>query len=81
MSKNGENKHVYKMVMDYLKSNGFDGLFSEDGHCACLTEDFNPCGEICGDCEAGYKRDCPTGNCEFHICRSKDPLDEVECDL
>ncbi len=48
------NVKVVDMVKMHLKANGFDGLYSDE--CGCELSDLAPCGEIQGDCRAGYKR-------------------------
>ncbi len=50
------SKTVQKMVIDYLRENGYDGLFSADLECSCELGDLAPCGDMQGDCAAGYKR-------------------------
>ena len=45
---------VKEIVEEYLKANGYDGLFVEDC-CACELDDLFPCHEYCGECIAGYK--------------------------
>jgi hypothetical protein len=64
---------VIDIVRQYLENNKYDGLCNP-GLCACLVEDLAPCGEINGDCQAGYRteckddEDCPLdGDCDFHI--------------
>ena len=68
---------VIEMVADYLKRNGYDGLY-EPGECACLLEDLAPCdSESVLGCLPGYKTSCPTdnddkpdsceGDCRFHV--------------
>jgi len=58
------------MVIEYLKENGYSGLFCDE--CGCRIEDLMPCGgEGAMDCNAGYIRygcsdDCGMG-CDFHI--------------
>jgi hypothetical protein len=56
---------VEDIVSDWLKANGYDGLWS-DGDCACLVGDLAPCnidGGIPRDCTAGYKAPC-TDTCD-----------------
>jgi len=48
---NAEYK-VEGIVKQWLRDNGYDGLYNDD--CGCTLDDFAPCGEICGDCVAGY---------------------------
>jgi len=54
---------VIVIVSNYLKDNGYDGLF-QAGECACKYDDLAPCGEIQGNCEAGYLTSAD--NCDFH---------------
>lgn len=57
-----------EMVSSFLTDNGYDGLVSDVGECACLLSDLMPCGEPEPDCEAGYRWPCDCGEgCEFHI--------------
>ena len=46
---------VKEIVKAYLDANGFDGLFSDDGDCACQKDDLAPCGgcDNIMDCEPG----------------------------
>ena len=48
--------NIRDMIKQFLKENGYDGLCNCDNDCACLKDDIAPCGEICGDCFAGYYR-------------------------
>ena len=65
---------VKEIIRDYLKANGFGGLFS-DCDCACILDDLFPCDIYGTDCEADYKIPCPgpelcengDGECEWHI--------------
>ena len=64
---------VLQITQKYLFSRGYDGLYST-GECCCELSDLAPCGEIQGDCRAGYKVPCPgpgecaaDGDCEWHI--------------
>ena len=59
-----KNPDVIEMVRAYLAANGFDGLCAEGGECACLADDLAPCGEIQGDCFAGFKHSYPDRHCE-----------------
>lgn len=52
---------VQEITKEYLKANGFTGLYSEG--CGCTIDDLAPCGEMGFDCVAGYRRDCP--ECEL----------------
>ena len=60
---------VVEMVNVFLKSNGYDGLYNENGECACLVDDLNPGCCLSYECEAGYKAPCPgcCGDHDFHI--------------
>jgi len=66
--------NIQEIVEQWLRDNGYDGLFSPT-YCACaIGDDFMPCGEPGNDCEAGYKTACPgpedceaDGDCDFHI--------------
>jgi len=47
-----------EIVIDYLKANGFDGLYSDD--CGCSISDLMPCdgyGSV-GMCKPGVKKNC-----------------------
>lgn len=55
----------------WLKSNGYDGLFCDDGPCGtcgCTITDLAPCNEYCLECKPAYKRACTkcpnSGDCE-----------------
>ena len=52
------NPNVIDIVRKGLREDGYDGLYSENGECACLVEDLTPCGEIGSECTAGWKEDC-----------------------
>ena len=62
---------VREIVEEYLKANGYDGLYSEG--CGCQASDLMPCDMPCEDCQPGYKvpcdpKTCPAyGDCEWHI--------------
>ena len=60
---------VTDMVRDALIAKGFDGLWSDDGECACDVSDLAPCGDMRETCKAGYKiPGCTCGEgCDFHI--------------
>ena len=61
-----KNPTVKEIVLEYLKSNGFDGLFSED-ECACTLDDLAPCVDMFLDCSAGRIEACDCGDHDFHI--------------
>ena len=51
---------ISDIVLEYLKSNGYDGLMKED--CGCTINDYMPCGgEYIDDCETAYAVDVPEG--------------------
>lgn len=52
---------VKEVLTDWLKVNGYDGLFNE-GICGCCVDDLMPCHEPSPDCQAGYMVSC----CECH---------------
>ena len=56
-------------VLEYLKKNGFDGLFNDNGECACDLADLCPCdSEGIEECQPGHKKPCDCGEeHEFHI--------------
>lgn len=58
-----------QIVEDWLKSNGYDGLFNADVHCGCKLDDLMPCGEPTSDCQAGYLVNNPgcSEGCNWHI--------------
>jgi hypothetical protein len=50
-----KNLNVYEIVKKYLKDEGYDGLFTDEG-CGCSLEDLMPCeGNDFHECKAGYK--------------------------
>lgn len=56
---------VIEMVAEYLKQNGYDGLYSDDGECACEIGDIAPCNTIGEQCHAGYRYWCEDADCEY----------------
>lgn len=57
-----ENPTVRQIVAEYLKANGYDGLFDGFG-CGCGVDDLMLCmNEICMDCRAGYRTPAPEGS-------------------
>jgi len=66
--------NVKDIVREYLKANGYDGLWNE-WDCGCHLGDLFPCTDMMGHCEPGYKtegcsEDCGE-DCEYHISRDK----------
>ena len=43
-----------QIITQYLKSHGYDGLWTFD--CGCELQDLGPCGSIGLGCEPGYKK-------------------------
>lgn len=56
------NPTVRDLVKQGLAAGGYDGLFDEDGECACLADDLFPCYEVNPNCIAGYKVPCGCGD-------------------
>lgn len=75
---------VSDIVIGYLKTKGYDGLWSPDAECACEVGDLMPCEEIgIGGCEPGYKIACSGDDCiaggdcgDWHIGREPAPNKE-----
>ena len=65
---------VKEIVKAYLDANGFDGLFSDDGDCACQKDDLAPCGgcDNIMDCGPGYLTACTCGEHDWHFSKSKE---------
>ena len=72
-----DNPNVKSIVKEHLSKNGYDGLFSEDGECACVIDDLSPGDCLIDSCESGYKTNCHA-DCDeaeehgFHISRNKE---------
>lgn len=50
------SKTVADIIADYLRINGYDGLYGEE--CACLLSDLFPCGgEYALECYPGIRRE------------------------
>lgn len=69
--------NIFKIVKLWLKENGYNGLYSDGGECACELSDLQPCGENFSDCSPGIKKTwsemtekqqlmCESG-CDFYI--------------
>ena len=58
---------VVEIIENYLKDNGFDGLYNEIGECACKINDLAPCGQIDHTCKAGYLIKCENEDYDFCI--------------
>ena len=71
------NPSIKEIIEDFLRENGYDGLYNIENECGCEVGDLFPCGnphEI--DCRAGYKQPCRIcdQNCDFHIGPKKECL-------
>lgn len=51
---------VKEIVVEYLRANGYDGLYNDE-ECGCSLEDFMPCGECLCYCIPGVKKPMPEG--------------------
>jgi hypothetical protein len=60
------NASLREIVEQYLRENGFDGLYLQD-ECACAVDDLAPCDGPTIDCTAGYRAPCDCGEHDFHI--------------
>ena len=63
------NLNIKEMVRRFLVKEGFEGLFNEDGECACKLDELITCdGDLpIIDCEAGYIVPCEEGS-DFNYC-------------
>lgn len=50
-------KSVHKIVVDYLKANGYDGLYCYDAECGCVLDDLAPCCDYICACEPAYNHE------------------------
>jgi len=72
------DKTVKEIVVEYLKANGYGGLYSNDGSCACTLGDLIPCEWSIEDCRPGVivaypDHKCPCGQgCDFHVVEKED---------
>lgn len=64
-----KNLSVEEIVKAWLLANGYSGLCNDD--CGCEIADLMPCGEVFGDCQAGYKKKCKK-SCEHERFFMKD---------
>jgi hypothetical protein len=51
----GIEMNVREIVKQWLKDNGYDGLWSDD--CGCQIDDLMPCCDYCTNCKPGYKHE------------------------
>lgn len=68
--------NILIIVKEYLKNNGFDGLY-QPAECSCQLSDLMPCDNAYTDCVPGYKTECPEGG-EFDFVIGKDK--NANCD-
>jgi hypothetical protein len=71
------NLTVKEIVRRFLVKEGFEGLFEDDGECACKLDDLMPCdGEYyIGSCEVGYIVPCEEGEEEYNFCVGREKPD------
>ena len=51
-----------EIVADYLRCNGYHGLFDSESGCCCTLEDIGVCGAMGDSCEPGWRiEDAPPG--------------------
>jgi len=55
------SKSVEEIIKDYLKDNGYSGLYYES-ECGCEIDNLALCEGYIGDCTPGYKVEC--GKCK-----------------
>lgn len=58
---------VEQIVTAFLRANGYDGLYSDYGECACDVDGLAPCGILSQECCAGYRVPCDCEDHDFHI--------------
>ena len=73
-------KNKVDIVKKYLEENDFDGLFNEEGECACENSDLYPCDRLEDECQPGYKISCPSvcGGHDWHITEDLKGRDRIE---
>jgi hypothetical protein len=64
---------VRQIIIEWLKSNGYDGLFNRRGECGCDIEDLCPCYASIDECEPGYKGRCTDGAEDMCEACAEDP--------
>lgn len=70
----GPNPSVEQIVKEWLITNGYTGLFQDE--CGCPVNDLFICGEVNGECEAGYQQLCKPEDCRS----DEDGGCQLECD-
>jgi len=51
-----KEKHLADIVIEWLQTNGYDGLYNGDIECACLIDDIMPCDGPGVWCSPGVKK-------------------------
>jgi len=51
-------KNVREIVVEWLKENGYDGLYEPGCECGCFIDDLAPCDGLCENCIPGYRVKC-----------------------
>jgi hypothetical protein len=54
--------NVKQVVADWLRDNGYDGLYHESD-CGCELSNLAPCESCCLECTPGHKIIDPNGSC------------------
>ena len=67
--------NVRQIVKQYLKKNGYDGLYS-NGDCCCITDDLMLCDEGFCFCFPGYL--CARDSEEYEYCIGPEKYHESE---
>ncbi|GAG31053.1 unnamed protein product [marine sediment metagenome] len=67
---------VQKILSDWLRAHGYDGLCNLDAECGCELSDLCPyMDESILDCKPGYKRPNPSGESPWLMHPEKEPAD------
>ena len=61
--------NVKEIVIEWLKTNGYDGLACED--CGCFLDDLMPCENNVQGCKPGYNPNITCGECIRENCVSE----------
>ena len=78
MAEREHNPTVKEIVRNFLKNEGYEGLFNEDAPCACKLDELICCEEFF-DCEAGYIVPCDEEfDGEFDYCISREKPNNAE---
>jgi|GEM_PF-880554 len=76
-------RSVRYIVAKFLEESEFDGLYNEDGECACVLDDLAPCGEMSEMCRLSYKNNCCMCAKRGECVKEKDGFDylirDVKC--